>query len=251
MSPAGIAQGAAPAAPQQHPLIPALDMAYKTKKFMDANLKDYSATVVKLERIDGKLGNPEYATIKVRQHPFSVYMGFVAPADVKGQECMYLEGQNDGKMYAHAPPGTLRGKFGTVQLLPTSAMAMKDQRYPITEIGIYNLTNRLIEVGEHDKQFGECDVKFFQGAKVNGRDCTMVQVVHPVPRRQFLFNMARIYLDDQLNVPIRYEAYDWPATPGGPPQKLEEYTYMNLVVNPGLTDADFDVHNPAYGFNVK
>jgi hypothetical protein len=251
ISPPGMSQGAAPAAPQQHPLVPALELAYQTKKYMDANLKDYTATVAKQERIDGKLGNPEYATIKVRQHPFSVYMGFIAPADVKGQECMYVEGQNDGKMYAHAPPGTLRGKFGTVQLLPTSAMAMKDQRYPLTEIGIYNLTNRLIEVGEHDKQYGECDVKFFQGAKVNGRDCTMVQCVHPVPRRQFLFNMARIYLDTQLNVPIRYEAYDWPAQEGGAPQKLEEYTYMNLKINPGLTDADFDPHNPAYSFNVK
>ena len=56
-------------------------------------------------------------------------------------------------MSAHAPPDTLRGKIGTVQILPTSAIAMQGQRYPITELGIANLTKRLIEVGEHDKQF--------------------------------------------------------------------------------------------------
>ena len=128
---------------------------------------------------------------------------------------------------------------------------MKGQRYPITELGIANLTKRLIEVGEHDKQYGECDVKFFQGAKVMDRVCTIIQVTHPVPRRNFIFHMARIYVDDQLNLPIRYEAYDWPDKPGEKPVLLEEYTYVNLKVNQGLTDADFDVHNPQYGFNVK
>ncbi len=236
---------------QEHPLIPALKMAYKVKASMEANLRDYTATVVKHERIDGKLGDPEYALIKVRQQPFSVYMCFIAPQDVKGQECMYIDGANGGKMWAHASPGTLRGKFGTVSLEPNSAMAMKGQRYPITELGVANLTKRLIEVGEHDKQYGECDVQFFQGAKVNGRVCTVIQVTHPNPRRNFLFNIARIYLDDELQVPVRYEAYDWPAQAGGDPVLLEEYTYMNLKVNQGLTDADFDVHNPQYNFNVK
>jgi hypothetical protein len=236
---------------KQHPLVPALEMAYKTKKNIDTNLKDYSAIVVKHERIDGVLGDEEKAFIKVREHPFSVYMGFISPNAVKGQECMYIAGANNNEMFAHAPPGTLRGKFGTVQISPTSAIAMKDQRYPITELGVANLTKRLIEVGEHDKQYGECEVNFFQGAKVNGRECTVIQVTHPVPRRSFIFHMARIYVDDQLDLPIRYEAYDWPDQSGGKPVLLEEYTYMNLKINQGLTDSDFDVHNPEYGFNAK
>ncbi len=231
--------------------MPALEMAYKTKQNIETNLKDYSAIVIKHERIDGVLGDEERAFIKVREHPFSVYMGFLSPDAVKGQECMYVEGANNNEMFAHAPPGTLRGRIGTVKISPNSAIAMKGQRYPITELGIANLTKRLIEVGEHDKQYGECDVKFFQGAKVNGRECTIIQVTHPVPRRNFIFHMARIYLDDQLNLPIRYEAYDWPDQPGGKPVLLEEYTYVNLKINQGLTDADFDVHNPQYGFNMK
>jgi hypothetical protein len=243
------------AAPQQgagqHPLIPALEMAYKTKVYMDANLKDYSATVVKQERIDGVLGENEYAFVKVRNQPFSVYMYFLAPDKLKGQECMYISGQNQDKMFAHAKPGTLRGAVGTVQISPTSAMAMQGQRYPITELGIYNLTKRLIEVGEHDKQYGECDVKFFDGTKVNGRECTVIQVTHPVPRKSFLFHKALIYLDKEMGIPIRYESYDWPAQAGGPPELLEAYTYMNVKINQGFTDADFDARNPAYKFNMK
>jgi hypothetical protein len=87
-----------------------------------------------------------------------------------------------------------------------------------------------------------------EGAKINGRQCTCIQVVHPVPRSHFLFNMARIYVDNQLNVPIRYEAYEWPKEPGGEPQLTEEYTYLNLKLNNGFKDQDFDPKNPNYQF---
>jgi outer membrane lipoprotein-sorting protein len=246
-------QAVAAEAPQvaEHPLKPAVDLATRSLQIQDANVRDYSATVRKVERIDGKVGEPEFALVKVRNKPFSVYMHFIGPDNLKGQECVYVEGQNNGNMLAHAPPNTLRGKFGTVSLAPNSAMAMKGQRYPITELGIYNLTRRLVEVGQKDMKFGECDVKFFKDYKVAGRPCTMIQVVHPVPRRNFLFHEARIFVDDQLQMPIRYEAYDWPSQPGGKPELLEEYTYLNLKLNNGYTDADFDVHNPQYQFNMK
>ncbi len=109
----------------QHPLAPAMEWAAKIQQNIEQNVKDYSATIEKREQIDGKLGDPEYAIIKVRNHPFSVYMSFLAPEKVKGQECLFVEGQNNDKMFAHAPPGTLRGKFGTVQISPTSAPPCK------------------------------------------------------------------------------------------------------------------------------
>jgi hypothetical protein len=74
-------------------------------------------------------------------------------------------------------------------------------------------------------------------------------VVHQVPRKNFRFNKALVFVDDELNIPVRYEAYDWPATPGGPPQLLEEYTYTDVKINNGFTDADFDEHNPQYHFH--
>ena len=52
----------------------------------------------------------------------------------------------------------------------------------------------------------------------------------------------------QTNIPVRYIAYDWPARPGDPPDVFEEYNYLDLKLNVGLTDADFDPHNPAYNF---
>ena len=235
----------------EHPLVPALRMAYSGMETINKNIPDYTCLLVKRERIDGKLGEHQYMALKVRNHPFSVYLNFLKPEDVAGREVIYVEGANKNELQAHEGHG-LKQHFGTFSFNPTSAVAMEGNRYPITQIGIANLTHRLIEVAENDKKYGECDVQFRKGAKVSTgaehRICTIIEVTHPVPRRNFLFHKAVIYLDDQLNVPIRYEAYSWPKIPGGAPVLDEEYTYVNMKTNVGLTDADFDIHNPAYHF---
>jgi uncharacterized protein DUF1571 len=236
-----------PPAAAEHPLMPAYRMALAVKANIDQNVKDYTCTMIKRERVDGKLSDPAYMFCKVRNQPFSAYLYFLKPADAYGREVIYSAGANNGNLLAHEGQG-LKAKFGMVSLNPTSAMAMDGNRYPITELGIANLTNRLIQVAQQDMKYGECEVQFRKNAKVNDRVCTIIDVTHPVPRRNFLFYKAVIYLDDQLNVPIRYEAYSWPKTPGGPAVLDEEYTYLNLKLNVGLTNADFDPHNPSYHF---
>lgn len=230
--------------PGEHRLLPAIRWAKLTLKKLDA-IKDYSCIMVKRERIDGTLGDQEYMSVKIRHEPFSVYLGFVKPAKVKGQEAIYVRGRNDGNMLAH---GTgMRKIFGTISLKPDSYLAMDGNRYPITEMGLRRLVERLIEVGENDSKFGECDVKA-SPKKINGREVVCLQVTHPVPRKEFLFHIAKIYIDTQNNLPMRYESYDWPAETGGTPPLMEEYTYLNLKLNNGFTDKDFDTGNPAYQF---
>jgi len=235
------------ATPDEHPLAPAIRWAKDgLKQFSE--IHDYSCTMVKRERIDGTLGEHEYLFVKVRHEPFSVYTYFLGPPALKGQEAIYVAGRNGGKLQGH-PTGLKKRLIGTVSLNPTSMLAMVGNRYPITEMGLKRLTERLIEVGEQDAQYGECDVQVIPEAKINDRMCTCIQVVHPVPRRNFTFHLARIYVDNEYNLPTRYEAYDWPRQPGGTPELIEEYTYLNIKMNNGFTDQDFDIHNPAYSFD--
>jgi len=247
------AQAATSAAPQlapgqssEHPLMPVLRWAYAGLGNVE-KIEDYSATVAKRERIGGKVGEYEYMFIKLRQRPLSIYAYFLGPPALKGQEVIYVDGQNDGNMWAHTV-GVKNTLFGTVSIKPDGPIAMRNQRYPLTELGILNLTRRLVEVGEQDVKYGECEVKFYEGAKINGRVCTCIEVIHPVPRRNFLYHLARIFVDKDFNLPIRYESYDWPKDKGGPPELLEEYTYLNMKLNNGFTDADFDTKNPNYKF---
>ena len=239
--------GSMPAAqPNEHPLMPALNWAKQELPRIEA-IQDYSATVVKRERIDGKLGNHEYMFIKVRHKPFSVYMYFLGPPALKGQEVIYVEGLNDGKMWAHTV-GLQDTLVGTVSLSPTGFIAMRGQRYPITELGVLTLIRRLVQIGERDSKYGECDVQFIDGAKINERNCTCIQVIHPVPRSNFLFHIARIFVDNEYNAPVRYESHDWPKEEDGQPELIEEYTYLDMKFNNGFTNADFDTRNPNYKF---
>lgn len=234
----------------EHPLEPVLKMAYRGLEEMTKNIADYTATLVKRERINGKLGEYQYAFLKVRNQPLSVYMYFLSPANIRGREVIYVAGQNidrRGKTQLVAHDVGLRGLI-TVDLDPESPLAMEGQKYPIHKIGIRNLTQELIDHGEKDKKFDECDVKFFKGAKVQDRTCTCLQVVHPHRRPHFRFHLARVYIDDEYQIPIRYESYLWPTQEGGGPVLDEEYTYMKLKLNAGLKDADFDRRNPNYKF---
>ena len=245
-----------PGGQEPHPLDPALKMAYSTLGRIRASIKDYTAIVIKREQVGGKIGEYEYMGAKIRNRvvqdgqivtPFSVYLTFLKPATVKGREVIYVEGRNSGKLTAHE--GGMKGRFlPTVSLDPNGMMAMRGQRYPITEMGIENLVTKLIEKGERDKKQGVCGVEFLRGAKVGGRPCTVLSVKHDQKLPCFDFHLAQIFIDEQLNIPVRYCAYEWPKTSGGKPSLLEEYTYQNIKLNVGLTDADFDVNNPKYNF---
>jgi hypothetical protein len=211
--------------------------------------------MVKRERIDGQLTEQHFMQAKIRNRkvvdgrvvvPFAVYMKFLKPSEMAGRECIWIEGANEGKLWAHETPG-LKNIF-TARLDPTGWMAMQGNRYPITEAGVETLTARLVEKGERDRHRGECEVKFFKGAKINGRMCTLLQVTHPVKRPYFDFYQAEIFVDDEMQIPVRYAAFLWPETPGGERVLEEEYTYFNVKTNVGLTDADFDWRNQAYQF---
>jgi Protein of unknown function (DUF1571) len=233
-----------------HPLDAALELAGKVRQNLEDHVRDYTAIVIKQERSGSQLKPEEICDVKVREKPFSVYMKFLAPENLKGQEVIYVDGANDGKLIGHAGSGAA-ALLGSKWLVPTGPIAMFGQRYPITELGIANLTKRLIQIGEHDRQYGECYVWQNENAMVGDRPCISITVMHPQRRSAFIFHIARIFIDKELMVPLHYEAYDWPELPGGPPLLLESYTYTDLKLNPGLTDEDFDPRNPAYNFGLK
>ncbi|MEM8864105.1 MAG: DUF1571 domain-containing protein [Planctomycetota bacterium] len=178
--------------------------------------------------------------IKVRHKPYSVHMLFIQP--FAGREVLYNESRNNGKLVALGDGWKRR--LGPVKLDPNGSLAMKGQRYPITMTGIYNLTSELVRIAEQDVKYGECTVRYRSNIPIDGRPTTMIEATHPVPRRNFRYNIARIFIDNELRIPVAYSAYTWPAQPGGDPVLEEEYIYTDVKVNPGFSDADFDETNP-------
>ena len=203
--------------------------------------------MVKRERIDGKLDDQEFMFIKVRHQPFSAYMYFLGPENLKGQEAIYVDGKNNGNLLGHGVG--IKKIAGTVPLQADrrdghAGPALSDHRDRHSEPD---------QAADRSRRAGQ-EVRRVRGQVLQGREdqraarCTCIQVVHPVPRRNFRFHMARVFVDDELNMPVRYEAYEWPSKPGGQPPLIEEYTYIDFKLNNGFTDADFDQNNPSYSF---
>ncbi len=230
-------------AENRHPLEPVLRWAQANLPRIEA-IRDYTCVLVKRERIAEKLRPYEYLFLKVRHRPFSVYVYTLAP--IKGREIIYVEGRNHGRLWAHES-GPRRLIIGTISLDPRGPRAMKGQKYPITEVGILNLTRRLLEVGRQELRCPDIQVKTYAQARLNGRPCLVLEFVHPRATNH-RFYMARVFVDREWNLPVRYESYGPPAAPGEKPRLLEEYTYTNLRLNVGLTDEDFDIRNPNYRF---
>ena len=238
-----------------HPLDRALETAHMSLSNMRSEINDYSAILAKREQINGVVGDPSYMNVKIRcprnkddgtVSPFSIYMKFLKPKEFSGREVIWVDGQNDNKLMVHEAGGLIGMR--TFHLDPCCILAMRGQRYPIYEAGLENLIVKLIEKAERDRAAGPCTVNYKEGAEINKRKCSLIELVHEERRPPYEFHKAQVFIDDELQLPVRYAAFDWPKTPGEDPLLIEEYTYYNVKVNIGLNDRDFDPKNPAYKF---
>ena len=242
-----VTSNVAPQVVNEHPLMPVIRWAERERPRVATEIKDYTAIMTKQENINGEIQEAQVMELKFRQEPFSVYLKFRWPKKINGQEAIFVRGQNDNKLIAHGVG--IQRAFGTQKLDPEGIIAMGGNRYPITDIGLLNLVDKLLEVGRRDAKYGECEVNYYdKDIFIDDRDCTLIEVVHPVPRKNFQFHVARIYVDKELSLPIRYESYDWPKKKDDDPILIEAYTYQQLKLNVGLTDTDFDYKNPAYNY---
>ena len=236
-----------------HPLDRAISMAKDGLVNIQSNVRDYSAIMVKRERIDGVLGSPEYMQMKVRcprtisgqQVPFSVYLKTLKPKKNAGREVVWTQGVNENKLCAHET-GLLGMK--RFYLEPTGWVAMQNSRYPIFDAGIENLIIKLIDKAEKAKTLNRSKVNYRDNAEIMKRKCSMIELINEEHHQSDEFHKAHVFIDQELNLPVRYVAFDWPKTAGGEPEIIEEYTYVRLKMNQGYTDIDFSADNPAYKF---
>ena len=245
-----------------HPLDPLLNFAKTALRNHVQHHRDYTAVLIKRERVGGKLVPETKMALKLKydapmgsqtsERKVSVYLKTLEPKSQAGREVIWVQGRNDNKLTAHE--AGLLGMI-SVDLTPESRLAMLGNRYPITEIGIEKLLGKLIEKGERDRQLGPVTIRTTENVAIGDRTCRLMEIIHETPTAvvdgktvEFEFYLAQIYIDDERLIPLKYASFSWPNTPGGTPELLEEYTYQDVSLNVGLTESDFDPKNPAYGF---
>jgi hypothetical protein len=233
----------------QHPLEPWVQYAASRGAYVREHLHDYTCLLVKRERIEGRLSQHQYLALKVRLGkmqgdrptvPLSVYVQYLSPRELRGRKALYVAGRNDGKMLVRVGAGRFR--YLRLRLNPDSGVAKRESNYSITELGIDTIIERLLEQAESDVATdpgGENTVvSRFRDARVNDRLCKRIRIVHPRRQDGLVFHIADVYVDEELELPIRVAGYDWPDNEGGS-ALLEEFTFTRLRINVGLTDEDF------------
>ena len=225
-----------------HELAPALQMGRDADSVF-GKIEDYTATFHK-DEVVGKRRIRQEMLIKVRENTFSVYLKFLKPD--AGREVIYIDGKNDGNLQTH---GTgLGAVVGTLNLDPKGSLAMEDSRYPVTLIGMRKMVQKVITQWESELTISGIRVNFYPSAKIGSLECRVVQTTHDTEQTGARFHMTRLYVSKDSGLPVRVEQFAFPNKAGAKPIMLEQYTYLDIKTNAGLTSIDFDIDNPKYDY---
>lgn len=203
-----------------------------------ARVDHYTATFLMQERIDGELETPQLIALKFKK-PFRVYMHWIEGPN-KGRKALYPAAPNSDKLLVRVP--IFLGPI-TLRLDPHGSLAMKGRRHPITDIGIGRLLDLITENIRRGFSKGKLRVEDRGGHPMFDRPAHRYWIDSPADLSTGYAGMSAIIdVDREHRLPIYAEIFDREN------QLIERYGYLNLQLNPGLTDADFDPKHPEYGF---
>ncbi|SFJ20288.1 DUF1571 domain-containing protein [Planctomicrobium piriforme] len=205
----------------------------------------YQGTIEQQVRIDGDLRPPEVIDFKLRHAPFSVYLKWKCD----GQEVLYVEGENDGKLLARPTRG-LAALRGVWKLKPDSQQAMKCALHPITEMGIQSLCQLSLRFHDARDFSPEGMTVSAKEVSANGRPASQYTVVFA--DRETCPDYARSLLtfDRETGWLVALENHEW-TEDGRIGGLLEKYVYHNIAPMPQAEPETFASTNPAYGFREK
>jgi hypothetical protein len=202
-----------------------------------SNVKDYTCTLHKKELLpDGTYKEQQNILLKVRK-PGSYYMKW-NEAGSGDFEALYVEGRYDNKLMVH---GGLVLKFFALGIDPRGSIAMKENRHAIMEADIGRILTIFKDNCLNARTDKDAVITLVKEEILDARKTWLYKATFPADRGYY-GHVIYINLDQGLYLPVKITVYGWKM------QLLEMYHFADLKLNAGLTDADFDKQNPAYGF---
>jgi len=210
-------------------------------RWHDERISGYTCAFTKQENIGGELQKAQAMHMKLRLKPFSLYVRWTDGVS-KGQEAIYAEGKNGGKVVAH-PPGILGFLVRKVLIDPNSKTALKHSRKPLTNAGMGNMLRLVIPQCEQAQARGDLTLTYEGLREVGGRPTYVFKRVLP-NKHDYPCSILLVYIDTQFLLCVRSDAYDWEG------QLISQYVYTDLDLNPVLNDEHFSPDNKDYGFRL-
>lgn len=199
-------------------------------------VNDYTAVFHKREMRDGKLTPEEKIFIKYKK-PFKLYMKWLNGPH-EGREAIYVKGRNNNEMVGHEC-GVL-GLFDW-NLDPKCETAMKEQRHPLTDMGV----GRLVEIISGDAKMAaaakQLKLVYLGEDNVYGRKVWHIRMDLP-PDKGYYSPRSDGWVDEETRLPMKVMLYSQKG------EFEESIGYSDIKLNPGLSDAEFDKDYKDYNY---
>jgi hypothetical protein len=141
----------------------------------DREVKGYTATLKKQERIDGELQRSEIIDIAFREEPFSVLMLWKEGAR-RASALLYVKGENGNQLLIR--PNGVFAAVGVVTRDPFGTDAKKGGRYPLPEFGIKIGMQRTLASWEKAKKANALHIEYLGVKRIKeagNRDCWVLR----------------------------------------------------------------------------
>lgn len=197
-------------------------------------LTSYTLTLIKQERIRGKLNGQQNIFVKWKK-PMMIYLKINSGND-SGREIIYVKGQNDDDMIVS--PGGILGAI-TIKISPESRLAMRNNRHSIDEAGMAATIRRINSMIKEDmKKPGHKIRLTYVGDEMYGD----TETIHIRVENSSYAGRTEIYIYKDTHLIYALHSYDKKGS------LLESYTYKDIKTGVKLTEKDFDPKNEEYNF---
>lgn len=199
----------------------------------NAALRDATYTVEISEWTDGAQQPPQSVSVRYRR-PEALWLRWIGEAH-PGRQVLYRQGWNSGQLRVRPAP-----YLPLLNLDPTGAIAMRGSRHPVWMISLSRIVDRILGVMAILDARPELEAQYTDEGTVTegGEPSRCYQAVLPYDQEPALYApKVRVCGSVAHRLPTRFSA--WKAE-GGAIRLVEDYRFRDLVVNPGLTEADFD-----------
>ena len=193
--------------------------------------RDYTCTLIKQERLGGRVSNEQEIAVKFLESPYSVAMAWTAETAGLGDRVLYVEGKYNDMMLIR-PTGVWNKLVGTAMRKPDGPQAMQNTLRPVNQFGFRKSLESLLKVYRQARDAGDLKQSFGEYAEVAGRKA--VVLVRYLPAKDnYPAAKTLTFIDLEYLVPIAVEGYDWD-------EKLSSrYVFKDIRFNVGLTSEEF------------
>jgi hypothetical protein len=202
-------------------------------KRCDREVKGYQTTLVKQERLGGKLQPTEVIDVLFREDPFSVLFTWKEGTRLAWRT-LYVKGKYNDQLVVK--PAGLGALIGLVERDPNGTDAKNSGRYPLTEFGIKIGLQRTISAWKAAAKEGALHVEYLGERKIKetgDRPCWVLKRTgYKNPEEDGITEYAT-YIDKETWLQVGS------VLKGASNELIGEYIFRDIKLNPTFKDDTF------------